>query len=170
MATQPGVEGSAAEIPDPIDKLTHLIETARNNSNQLVCEACLSTHEVQPMYILARDVDAHLFKACPLTIEQFNNVVYDHSSHRADPRHRKFDHRHVQLALKWTRLGDTVYKPLLDAIMRPHAWRSVLAYQEDANSHVPTPMVFYRAEPKIVRNNGRLKFLLKSIWKFSRRS
>ncbi|KAI0549056.1 hypothetical protein F4679DRAFT_584849 [Xylaria curta] len=149
MATQSSVEGSAVGIPDPVDKLAHLIEAVRNNPNQLVCEACMSTHEVKPMIILARDIDAHLFKSCPYTIEQFNTVAYDHSSHRADPRHRKFDHRHVQLALKWTRLGATEYKPLLDAIIQPLTWRSVLAYQDDGNSHVPAPLVFYRAEPKI---------------------
>ncbi|KAI0189816.1 hypothetical protein EV127DRAFT_495801 [Xylaria flabelliformis] len=161
MATHSSVDKRAVEIPDPIDKLKHLTKAARNNPNQWVCEACISAHEIKPTIVLARDIDGYIFKSCPLTIEQFNKVAYNTLGHRIDPRHRKFDHRHVQLALKWTRLRDPDYKPMLDAIMHCHVWKSVQAYQDDDNSHVPAPLVFYRAAPKIVRNNGRLKFLLK---------
>ncbi|TRX98993.1 hypothetical protein FHL15_000335 [Xylaria flabelliformis] len=125
MATQSSVDKGAVEIPDPIDKLKHLTKAARDNPNQWVCEACISAHEIKPATFLAREVDGYIFKSCPLTIEQFNKVAYNTPGHRIDPRHRKFDHRHVQLALKWTRLRDADYKPMLDAIMNCLVWKSI---------------------------------------------
>ncbi|KAI1752456.1 hypothetical protein F4782DRAFT_530323 [Xylaria castorea] len=116
------IEETAVRIPDPIDLLTLLVKAGRNNPNQWVCEACFSTHEIKPMIAPAGNLDEYIFESCPMTIEQFGTCAYDSLGDRVDSRHRKFDHRHVELALKWTRLQDPDYKPMLDELMRRRHW------------------------------------------------
>ncbi|KAI8951107.1 hypothetical protein F4801DRAFT_308543 [Xylaria longipes] len=157
------------EYPEHINILSRLAEEVYDNPNQWVCETCVCTHEISPVLVPSENFDEHIFCSCPKTTMEFGMWAYNTSGYRVDPRLAKFDHRHVQLAMKWTRLKDIGYKPLLDLIMRPTE-RMVPAYIDHRYLHFNVPMVIYKATPKIILREQKLRFLLKSVWRFSRRA
>ncbi|KAI0459641.1 hypothetical protein F5B21DRAFT_525068 [Xylaria acuta] len=158
MATRSRTRVRAKPVIEPTDKLKFLADISHDDPHRWICEICLRGHRIYPVTILRMDFDEYLFSSCP-QIQEFNAMTYGDPGFRVDPRLRKLDHRHVQLALKWTRLRNMAYKPILDQIMRSSNWAKLPTTK-------PEPPIEYRTTPKIVLSKDKLKFLLRSEWRF----
>ncbi|KAI1349218.1 hypothetical protein F5Y01DRAFT_327554, partial [Xylaria sp. FL0043] len=73
----------------------------------------------------------------------------------------RLEHRHIRLALKYTRLQEQKYDSYLQALLAPH---HDMAYSPRGEARLET---HYSAYPKITTaSNGSLRFLLLSTWRY----
>ncbi|KAI1742718.1 hypothetical protein F4680DRAFT_445755 [Xylaria scruposa] len=75
----------------------------------------------------------------------------------------RIEHRHIQLALKYTRLQERKYNSYLRALLKPYQDKS---FKRRNGSQLKT---HYSAHPKIVASHdGNPRFLLLSTWRYHR--
>ncbi|KAI8960772.1 hypothetical protein F5Y11DRAFT_367189 [Daldinia sp. FL1419] len=102
---------------------------------------------------------------CPSPWDQWCKKVYNQPS-RLDSRLIQIDHRHIQLALKYTRLKYHSYQLYLRELLKEH--------RDTAFPTHPPPHgqpnildVEYVATPNIVKDSdGNFRYLLKSTWDY----
>ncbi|KAI0117839.1 hypothetical protein GGR51DRAFT_555123 [Nemania sp. FL0031] len=133
------------------EQLRCLAALAKQKPQKWVCEDCTALH---PM--VESDTPASIFNesSCP------------RRSHRGwtDARLQfdqiKLEHRHIQLALKYTRLQKKGYNSYLKALLAPHINLEFAPLYNYLKTH-------YSAYPKIATaSNGNLTFLLLSTWRY----
>ncbi|KAI1093499.1 hypothetical protein F5B19DRAFT_123640 [Rostrohypoxylon terebratum] len=141
------------------DRCEFLAAIARQLPHRWVCEACIELHGV----ITADTPETPCVIICLAGRERWRYTGYAQRD-RLDARLLRIDHRHIQLALKYTRLRYHRYRQYLNKLLAPyinpnfetHPW----PYKQ-ANKLA----VRYSAYPKIVMgNDGNLRFLLLSTW------
>ncbi|KND90959.1 hypothetical protein TOPH_04341 [Tolypocladium ophioglossoides CBS 100239] len=92
------------------ERLEFLVDRVRNLPSRWLCEVCLKLHQVH-----LQDTPKHTrTMTCPLGWQQLRERGYSLMSFQ-------IDHRHVQLALKYTRMKDVnnVYQEYLKALLKP---------------------------------------------------
>ncbi|KAI1384495.1 uncharacterized protein F4822DRAFT_365462 [Hypoxylon trugodes] len=140
--------------------LEYLSLVARDIPEKWVCEICTKLH---PM--LQGDTPAGPYVVyCPFKLRMRLPIL----GWGFQPHFRILEpyHRHVQLALKCTRLQPTVYKTYLRKMLAPY-------HNPCLQTHI-SPVgqpnriqAQYSAFPRIVENsNGELRYLILSIWRY----
>ncbi|KAI1328358.1 hypothetical protein F5Y16DRAFT_369489 [Xylariaceae sp. FL0255] len=152
-------------------QLEYLMALSRHHDDYWVCEACVCLHRMEKADL---PINPN-FMSCPLSTMERAVLVPHLRSITCPFRNRttpfRFDHRHVQLALKYNRICDTHQRAYLRHICTP------MNREEDIRS--PTGgrvRVRYEAVPKIrsadwnpisgAHERERKHFLLKSRWEF----
>ncbi|XXH05984.1 hypothetical protein Hte_012429 [Hypoxylon texense] len=141
--------------------LNHLAYRAKALPDVWVCEACAALHSVDQW-----DLPRAPRITCPLGMKQWNHKVYNKPA-RLDERNITLDHRHVQLALKYTRMKDTRYRGYLRALLEPQRNQDFRPFAglDENPSYLK---VQYLTHPKIVEGpDGRPHFLLRSTWRYN---
>ena len=138
--------------------LEYLTGLAHDRCDQWVCEVCPALHRTY-----ANDTPFDHSLSCPHGWLQWHNRAYG-SMHRIDIYQLNIDHRHVQLALKCTRMRHQSYEPYRKELLRPckkDYWHF---------SHHSTAKIRYSVFPKIVTaTNDTPRFLIMSVWDFVKR-
>lgn len=138
------------------EKLEYLACIARNIPDKWVCLACTKLHPISE-----DDRPSNPPSAAPCRILNWyeSYKLHDHHGFRL----YALSHRHVQLALKYTRMGDMApkrYQSYLEKLLEPH---HTLFFTHPGFLTVKDE---FWATPKVL--NGR--FLLKSRWDYARSS
>ncbi|RYP19051.1 hypothetical protein DL765_003547 [Monosporascus sp. GIB2] len=140
----------------------YLAGRARELPEQWVCEGCVALHP-----IVKRDTPASIYhvSSCPLGWVTSSLTGCRYGEIRIDSRlfygQLRIEHRHVQLALKYTRLQRRKYNSYLRALMAPH---HNMRYGPRGRLPLKT---HYSAYPKVVAgDDGNLRFLLLSTWRY----
>ncbi|KAI1476694.1 hypothetical protein F4774DRAFT_412659 [Daldinia eschscholtzii] len=145
--------------------LRFLIRVARDLPDQWVCEACFKLHPVS-----LDDTPITPWKmSCPLPWDQWCNEVYGRQS-RLDNRFLLVDHRHIQLALKYTRLRDSRYQSYHEKLLTEHqdVNFSTFSFPSKRDNLLD---VSYTVTPKIMKGpDGNFRYLLRSCWQYRKAS
>ncbi|KAI0890682.1 uncharacterized protein GGS22DRAFT_16995 [Annulohypoxylon maeteangense] len=139
----------------------YLAAIARQRPDYWVCEVCVRLHKVDT----SDTPEKPCVQTCSAGRKRWRQTGYGQQD-RLDARLLRIDHRHIQLALKYTRLKCRNYQDYLDNLLVPrietkfgtHLW----PYRQ------PNVLsVHYSAFPKIVvGDDGNLRFLLLSSWRY----
>lgn len=139
--------------------LEYLTGLAHDRCDQWVCEVCPALHRTDE-----RDIPScHWILPCPRYKSQWQEMAYG-SSHRLDRRQHRIDHRHVQLALKCTRLRQ--YPLYREKLLEPYNqtnWRG----EYFPSDPLSTTQIHYRVLSKIVTRTER-RFLIMSQWEYTK--
>ncbi|RYP23582.1 hypothetical protein DL767_008774 [Monosporascus sp. MG133] len=140
----------------------YLAVRARGLPEQWVCEECMALH---PVVKLDTPASIYNVSSCPLGRVTSSPYGHRYGKVRIDTRlgyrQIRIDHRHVQLALKYTRLQRRKYNSYLQALMAPH---HDMRFGPSAAIPLKT---HYSAYPKVVAgDDGNLRFLLLSTWRY----
>ncbi|KAI6092330.1 hypothetical protein F4821DRAFT_279598 [Hypoxylon rubiginosum] len=133
--------------------ITYLTAQARALPDKWACEKCMVLHPV-----VDTDTPTSISKSsCPLS--HHNPTRIGNLSWKQIP----IKHHHIQLALKYTRLQHHGYDYYLKALLKPY-------YLKGTGMGTDVPLeIRYSAYPKIIKDdNGNLKFLLASNWRYSK--
>lgn len=140
-------------LPTKNEKLEYLACLARALPGKWVCSVCVKLHRVSEA-----DVPKHPWKATSCTRLDWFGLYkqYDHYGFRF----YTVGHRHVQLALKYTRMSSDAkrYRGYLQKLLAPYTNDSFFSSNEYKSRKNK-----YQTVPKIT--NGR--FLLKSVWRYA---
>ncbi|KAI1653067.1 hypothetical protein F4813DRAFT_284969 [Daldinia decipiens] len=145
--------------------LRYHVRVARDLPDRWVCEACFKLHPVS----LGDTPLTPWRMTCPLRWDRWCHEVYGQQS-RLDNRYLSVDHRHVQLALKYTRLQDHWSRRHLHTLLANH--------RDDEFPTHPYPYnrqnvlkVTYTVTPRVVRDqHENLRYMLRSVWHFRKDS
>ncbi|KAI0098749.1 hypothetical protein GGR51DRAFT_576884 [Nemania sp. FL0031] len=154
-------------LPDRAE-LARLDLRARDMPDHWVCEVCMGLHPATPDDTPLHGLGAEI--SCPLKRIEWGRRAYASvTACRLDYRlPYQLDHRHIQLALKWTRLDDPArLAQLLELI-----WPSPpLSYEPtfEPEPNFPTTAT-YQVLPRIVKKAGIIRFMTKTIWSFTPRN
>ncbi|KAI2782367.1 hypothetical protein F4815DRAFT_35398 [Daldinia loculata] len=145
--------------------LRYLVRVARDLPDQWVCEACFKLHPISQ-----DDTPLTPWKmTCPLRWDRWCHEVYGQQS-RLDNRYFSVDHRHIQLALKYTRLRDPRYQLYLNKLLAEHRDLEFPTHPYPY-SRQNVLKVKYVATPRVVRDRyGNLRYMLRSVWDFRKDS
>lgn len=150
------------------EHLEYLALLAKDLPRHWACEACTALHRVS-----RRDLPTSPeCNPCPLGKEAWRERVYDGES-RVDRRQIALDHRHVQLALKYTRTQSHRYRGYLRALLKPYhdpkfCQHASLRWERQTTFSSKVVQVDYSIRPKIVAGpDGQLRFLLLSTWRYN---
>ncbi|KAI0551539.1 hypothetical protein F4679DRAFT_593340 [Xylaria curta] len=165
------------------DYLSFLAGLARGKPEEWVCENCMTLH---PIVKLDTPAAVNHVSSCPYRhvppywlrqkgsscTNYYRKAIRDRpdtyeNQYRTDTRLKfsqiRIEHRHVQLALKYTRLQERKYSSYLQALLEPHHDTN---FRRMTKSQLETR---YSAYPKIVAgHDGNLRFLLWSTWRYYR--
>ena len=144
--------------------LKFLTTLAHNWCDLWVCEVCPALHTVSE-----HDTPSARNQSMSETSRwyHFQDTAYG-SRHRFDFRQLFIDHRHVQLALKYTRMRHPDYQGYLEKLLRPY---------HNANFDIrftcmdppPVVQVDYKVQPRIATaTDGTPRFLTMSRWRYVR--
>ena len=159
------------------DFVDYLSGLARSLLSRWVCDVCHALHPV-----LEADTPRNARQwvpwlrhtSCPLGSDAWEFHCYGRESRNLDRRPVPYDHRHIQLALKYTRTNDRQYQSYLYNLLMPlHAnAESYGQYWSGQGYHEPNA-IQYSTYPKIVavprglaNASGELRFLLNSVWHY----
>ncbi|KAI1398316.1 hypothetical protein F4819DRAFT_502465 [Hypoxylon fuscum] len=142
--------------------LTYLAGLARGLPEKWVCEGCMTLH---PIVRFDTPGSKYHKSYCPLKSVTSLRYGPPHYKIPDDDRLRckqiPIGHRHVQLALKYTRLKCPEYKSYLQALIAPH---HDMQFKPSRETLLKT---HYSAYPRIVAgDDGNLRFLLLSTWRY----
>ncbi|OIW25028.1 hypothetical protein CONLIGDRAFT_79093 [Coniochaeta ligniaria NRRL 30616] len=142
--------------------LEYLACVARSRPEQWVCEVCVTFH---PAVTLDTPEQPQLM-TCPHGWLKRRCLAYSLGDWPVDSRHLKIDHRHVQLALKYLRLG--IHHEYVQKLLAPHR-------QDDFKTHLKTVQqrnvlkTRYSVHPKAAAGaDGHLRYLTLSVWLYQR--
>ncbi|KAI1771938.1 hypothetical protein F4818DRAFT_454163 [Hypoxylon cercidicola] len=164
-----------SHFPTHDDYLQYLTLLARNLPDRWVCEACMALHPVH-QWDLPRSPQN---TTCPLGLQNWRRRVH-YGLARIDRRHIPLDHRHVQLALKYTRTKNPDYREYLRDLLEPthtFRFRPFGGLRREPPYATPTLSPFlnvqYETEPRIAVGRdgvgvggGEPRFLLRSTWRY----
>ncbi|KAI1441159.1 hypothetical protein F5Y02DRAFT_311873 [Annulohypoxylon stygium] len=141
------------------DRCEFLAAIARQLPDRWVCEACIGLHGV----ITVDTPETPCSITCLAGRERWRYTGYGQRD-RLDSRLLRIDHRHIQLALKYTRLQCYRYQQYLNQLIAPHINPSFETHPWPYKQ--PNKLaVRYSAYPKIVMgHDGNLRFILLSTW------
>ncbi|KAI2642190.1 hypothetical protein GGS21DRAFT_293920 [Xylaria nigripes] len=137
------------------DRLPYLVGLARSKPDVWVCGDCTILHPVDnPHDTPIRESKGAVRLTCPkLRIKSF--VFGGVGEFQA-----RLEHRHVQLALKYTRLQQPEYDEYLRALLKPHEY---VIMRSDHPDFVGREI--YDVKPRVCTDDdGNLRFLLLSTW------
>ncbi|KAI3330155.1 hypothetical protein F4824DRAFT_515854 [Ustulina deusta] len=141
--------------------LSYLTGRARGKPRKWVCEKCMMLH---PIFGFDTPAAINQVSTCPRRRgTRYTRTYYDKK--RRDTRLQcgqiRIEHRHIQLALKYTRLQEGKYNSYLQALLSPH---HDINFRCKNNAQLET---YYSAYPKVVMgHDGNLRFLLLSTWRY----
>ncbi|KAI1213821.1 uncharacterized protein F4807DRAFT_201576 [Annulohypoxylon truncatum] len=143
------------------DYCEYLALIARQRPDYWVCEACIGFHRVTTV----DTPENPCVPTCSAGPRRWRYTGYGQRD-RLDARLFRVDHRHIQLALKYTRLRCDNYQDYLDKLLAPCVDSNFETYLWPYRQ--PNKLtVRYSAFPKIVMgNDGNLRFLLLSTWSY----
>ncbi|KAJ8129217.1 hypothetical protein O1611_g4416 [Lasiodiplodia mahajangana] len=132
------------------ERLQFLVAFAREQPEKWVCKKCVTLHPIRK-----RDTPSAFVQESSCTrMREYGRRRYDT---RLLSGQIRVEHRHIQLALKYTRLQDERYNRYLGALLAPY---------HDRNFH-DVLKTFYSAYPKVVMAyNGDFTYLLLSTWRY----
>ncbi|KAI0975422.1 hypothetical protein F4678DRAFT_420225 [Xylaria arbuscula] len=134
------------------ERLSYLAGLAREQPKKWICQKCMTLHRMAKL-----DTPAAEFSQSSCPRQQIGEIRFDI---RLWYGQIKLEHRHIQLALKYTRLRQHKYDKYLRAVMTPY-----LDTHFDPRSKARVK-IEYAAYPKIATAcNAELKFLLLSTWR-----
>ncbi|KAI0186401.1 hypothetical protein EV127DRAFT_395016 [Xylaria flabelliformis] len=138
-----------------------LVVLARDRPEEWACENCVALHPIVKLDTPAA-ID-HVW-SCPISKGIGRRAVCLFAK-RLDTRlwcqQIRIEHRHVSLALKYTRLQKRIYASYLEALLAPHHDTN---FNQVNGSQLET---HYSAYPKIVMgHDGNFRFLLLSTWRY----
>ncbi|KAI1762022.1 hypothetical protein GGR53DRAFT_443391 [Hypoxylon sp. FL1150] len=129
----------------------YLATRARGLPDEWMCEKCMTLHPID-------ETDT------PTAINRSSCPLMPHSLARLGNLGREqihICHRHIQLALKYTRLRHHEYDSYLKALLEPYHDTGV-----GLGAYIPLK-VHYSAYPRVVTDHdGNVKFLLLSTWRY----
>ncbi|KAI0532244.1 hypothetical protein GGR58DRAFT_523397 [Xylaria digitata] len=134
--------------------LLYLTACAREQPNKWVCKKCATLH---PIRKLDTPAVGFLRSSCPRrSYEGFRlGTPLWYGQMRV-----QLEHRHIQLAFKYTRLQQDKYKSYLKALLAPHHDMGFSPTDHQLK-------IYYSTYPKIATaHNGNLTFLLLSSWRY----
>ncbi|KAI1376295.1 hypothetical protein F4677DRAFT_445553 [Hypoxylon crocopeplum] len=139
--------------------LEYLATMARDLPGRWVCEACLQTHPINEL-----DTPRTIKHcSCPLGLDRWRRQSYG-KAYKLDSRLLTIDHRHIQTALKYTRLKPPNTEDHLQRLLAPHCNRNFITHHYPFNRS-SILNVRYSVFPKIVRGrDGNLRFLTLSTF------
>ncbi|KAI2611550.1 uncharacterized protein GGS25DRAFT_200923 [Hypoxylon fragiforme] len=151
-----------------VDYLEYLASLSRDSPTQWLCEVCLKLHPVsqedtpaEPWHIL-----------CPLGSDVWRSRAYrNYGNCRIDMRLVNLEYRHIQLALKYTRLASPEYEAYLQKLMAPYHNPNFHTHMHFSNEQSLLSHAEYSTQSKIIMGpKGKLIFLLSSIWRYHKGS
>ncbi|KAI2463043.1 hypothetical protein F4781DRAFT_417900 [Annulohypoxylon bovei var. microspora] len=143
------------------DCCEYLAAIARQRPDYWVCEVCIALHGA----VTIDTPERPCVLICPEGPQRWRKAGYG-QRHRLDGRLLQLDHRHIQLALKYTRLRHRGYREYLKNLLAPYVDSNFETYTWPyRQSNVLE--VHYSAFPKIVMgHDGNLRYLLLSVWSY----
>ncbi|KAI1106688.1 hypothetical protein F4804DRAFT_300194 [Jackrogersella minutella] len=143
------------------DRWEYLAAIARDIPDHWVCEACCTLH---PVCELDTPHEPSL-KSCPLSWRRWRHAGYGQQQ-RLDNRLFRVDHRHIQLALKYTRLQIDEFQDYLRSLLAPHINDKFETFTFP-HKRPNVLAVHYSVIPKIVRDHvGNYRYLMLSTWRY----
>lgn len=139
------------------DRFSYLVYRSRGLPGQWACEACMTFHPIA-VHDIPRSIRDQ--SSCPRGRDSFDGRAVMRYDNRLHYNPIRIDRRHVELALKYTRLQQREYNSYLQALMAP--------YHAKFESPRAIPLkTYYSAYPKVVTgDDGDMKFLLLSTWRY----
>ncbi|KAI1461707.1 hypothetical protein F4805DRAFT_242113 [Annulohypoxylon moriforme] len=143
------------------DRCEFLAAIARQRPDQWVCEVCIRFHRTNTV----DTPEKPSLQTCTAGLKRWRQTGYGQRD-RLDSRLLRIDHRHVQLALKYSRLKCRNYQDYLNKLLAPYVDSNFETYQWPYKQ--PNILaVHYSAFPKIVAgDDGIPRFLLLSKWRY----
>ncbi len=143
-------------------QLEFLACLVRSDPENWVCEACVELHAVVELDTPTRPW--HM--SCPRGWASWCRTVY--GSQHARLNGRLIDHRHVQLALKYSRMERHSGRRYLQELLAPQHNPNFAAHvYSDGRPHALA--IKYSAYPKVAMGaDNRLRYLLLSVWHYRR--
>ncbi len=143
--------------------LEYLVALARSMPGRWVCEVCVTLHEVvkldtphQPWHM-----------SCLRGWNKWQTDAYGFLNCRVDKRNISIDHRHVQLALKYTRMQQPRYQTYLQRLLTPYREVPFGTNMYTAPGLPGMLSVRYSVYPKVVIDaSDDLRYLVLSIWSY----
>ncbi|KAI5860243.1 hypothetical protein GGS23DRAFT_581756 [Durotheca rogersii] len=140
-------------------RLEYLAGVARDLPERWVCEACVKLHRV--VNLDTPKEPQHM--SCPLGWDSWRHRAYHYRRHRLDSRLVRLDHRHVQLALKYTRLRDEGHREYLQKLLEPYRDDNFVTHIYPCRPGVLAAR--YLVYPKVVVGaDNNLRYMTLSTW------
>ena len=137
---------TSATILSKAERFLYLTHCSRENPEKWVCGTCIAYHPVF-MADIAKSPQG-LQSSCPYAQRRSRRIA------RTFHVQIGIEHRHVQLALKYTRLHERKYNSRIRALLAPH------------NDRDFTSDISFSSRPRVVKDyDGNLRYLVFIKWR-----